>query len=60
MGAVWKTAVEMLCTAITRGFESHPLYIHFLLALYEMGLPFLTPLIIINIVKKSREPRKGE
>ena len=27
MGAVWKTAVETLCTAITRGFESHPLYI---------------------------------
>ena len=26
MGAVWKTAVEMQCTAINRGFDSHPLY----------------------------------
>ena len=26
MRAVWKTAVEMRCTAINRGFDSHPLY----------------------------------
>ena len=26
MGAVFKTAVEMRCTAINRGFESHSLY----------------------------------
>ena len=26
MGAVLKTVVEMQCTAINRGFDSHPLY----------------------------------
>ena len=61
MRAVWKTAVEMQCTAINRGFDSHPLYTkhirtkiqYFLLILYKTVLPFPALLPIMNTVKKS-------
>ena len=60
-GAVWKTAVEMQCTAINRGFDSRPLYIkhtrakiwYFLLVLYKTVLPFPALSSIMNTVKKS-------
>ena len=61
MGAVWKTAVEMRCTAINRGFDSHPLYNkhirtkiwYFLLVLHKTALPFFTLSSIMSTVKKS-------